>query len=329
MMEKDKAGIFSGAAGPQERVEDAVCNGTVRREKEDDGALQDDDVWMSDIESCWTYRDWMKTAEAVLEEEQIADAAVDAWYLMEYVTGMRRTDFLLRGQEAMTEAEVKRYCELVKQRASHIPLQHLTGEQEFMGFLFRVNEHVLIPRQDTEILVEEALGHLKGGMKLLDLCTGSGCIAVSLAKLCRGLSVTASDLSSEALKVARENGRLLDAEVSWIESDLFARIEGTFDMIVSNPPYIRTKVIDELSEEVRLHEPYQALDGHEDGLYFYRRIIAEAGAYLNPGGLLLFEIGYDQGTEVAQLMMDYGFEQIYVKKDLAGLDRVVAGFKGN
>lgn len=308
MMEKDCTGDLSGIDRGQKREADRAAGGRT-----------------ADWEIGRTYRSRMKEAEKLFARNQIPDAAVDAWYLMEYVTGMRRTDFLLRGQEIMTEAEMKRYCELVNQRAGHIPLQHLTGEQEFMGFPFRVNEHVLIPRQDTEVLVEEALNYLRSGMKLLDLCTGSGCIAVSLAKLCGGLSVTASDLSEEALKVARENGRLLDAEVSWIESDLFDRIEGTFDMIVSNPPYIRTEVIGELSEEVRLHEPYQALDGHEDGLYFYRRIIAESEAHLNRKGLLLFEIGYDQGEEVAQLMIDGGFEQVKVKKDLAGLDRVVTG----
>lgn len=273
-----------------------------------------------------------KAARELLLARGIEDAETDAWYLMEYVTGMNRTKFLLERQNQMDPVMKEKYLALVGRRADHTPLQYLTGWQEFMGFAFRVNEHVLIPRQDTEILAEEAVKYLrskKGGAerqtKVLDLCTGSGCIAVSLKKLCPDIAVTASDLSEEALKTARENGRILDAHVTWIKSDLFENVEGTYDLIVSNPPYIRTDAIEELSDEVRFCEPRMALDGHEDGLFFYRGITQKAAVFLESGGCLMFEIGYDQGNEVAELLARNGFEEIKVLRDLAGLDRVVTG----
>jgi release factor glutamine methyltransferase len=275
----------------------------------------------------------VQETETLFRSRGIEDAAVDAWYLLEYVTGMSRTDYLLRRQEMMKDGEQERYRELAAKRAAHIPLQHLTGTQEFMGFSFCVNEHVLVPRQDTETLVEEAVSYLRlirqkeEPVRVLDLCTGSGCIAVSLKKLCPRIHMTASDLSADALTVARENGSRLEAEITWVESDLFERLTGRFDLIVSNPPYIRTDVIETLSEEVRCHEPYQALDGHEDGLFYYRRIIQQAHEYLHAGGSLMFEIGYDQGSEVADLMRQNGFTGVEVKKDLAGADRVVLGTK--
>ena len=194
-----------------------------------------------------------------------------------------------------------------------------------MGYPFYVDEHVLIPRQDTETLAEEALKVLKPGMEVLDLCTGSGCILISLMKMCEGLYGTGSDISEEALEVARKNACRLEVNATFIRSSLFEHISGRYDLIVSNPPYIRTSVIQELQEEVRLHDPFIALDGKEDGLYFYREIIKAGGGYLKPGGYLMFEIGYDQGTEVASLMEKYGYRNIMVKKDLAGLDRVVSG----
>lgn len=194
-----------------------------------------------------------------------------------------------------------------------------------MGYPFYVDEHVLIPRQDTETLAEEALKVLKPGMQVLDLCTGSGCILISLMKMCEGLYGTGSDISEEALEVARKNACRLEVNATFIRSSLFEHISGRYDLIVSNPPYIRTSVIQELQEEVRLHDPFIALDGKEDGLYFYREIIKAGGGYLKPGGYLMFEIGYDQGTEVASLMEKHGYRNIMVKKDLAGLDRVVSG----
>lgn len=312
-----------------------------------------------------TLQEALQRGEQYLCDCGIEDASIDAWLLLEFVTGIRRAMFLAERRSRMKADHQQQYFLLIKERGKHIPLQHLTGEQEFMGLSFRVNEHVLIPRQDTEVLVEEALKRVKPGMHVLDLCTGSGCIAVSIAKLapqtdswkglqqCRAgkssilpgsalhtdvpdstlkmdvsdriLQVDASDISEEALAVAGENIKRLEAPVHLIHSDLFEQITGQYDMIVSNPPYIRTAVIEELAEEVRRHEPYRALDGKEDGLYFYRRIVEECKKYLVSGGYLLFEIGYDQGMEVSKLMLEHGFEEVQVYKDLPGLDRVVAG----
>lgn len=286
-------------------------------------------------------REALRSAQAYLQEQGVADAAVDAWILLEHVTGISRAAFLADGMRPMEEMDAKRYFALVEKRASHIPLQHITGEQEFMGLTFRVNEHVLIPRQDTEVLVEETFAHLRPGMRVLDMCTGSGCIAVSLKKLWRrygaGLSgnaqkdgaeeitVDAADISRDALFVAEENAARLGADIRLIQSDLFAQIGGTYDVIVSNPPYIESSEIEKLADEVRLHEPRQALDGTEDGLHFYRRILLEGTPHLKDGGWLLFEIGCGQAAQVAELMHRSGYEEIKVVQDLAGLDRVVAG----
>ena len=271
------------------------------------------------------FREICREGEKRLAAAGIPDAAVDAWYLMEFVTHKSRAQFLLCREDEMPEPEREKYMALIERRASHIPLQQITGEQEFMGFSFMVNDSVLIPRQDTEILVEEACRRIRPGMRVLDLCTGSGCIIISLAKLCPGIRAEASDFSGEALQVARENGARLGVQIKWHKGDLFSEIQDRYDVIVSNPPYIPTAQIQTLSEEVRLHEPYQALDGKEDGLYFYREIAGRAKHYLKPEGWLLFEIGWDQAPEVKKILKKSGFSEIQVKKDLAGLDRVVSG----
>ena len=280
-----------------------------------------------------TLKQLYKVGTVKLAEEGIEEFSLDAWYLLEYVTGVSKAMYFAEPERAVSEENADRYIDCIRRRAAHIPLQHITGEQEFMGYPFCVNEHVLSPRQDTEILVEEAIQVMRPKMKVLDMCTGSGCIVLSILKMCRekyymtDLQGIGADVSEEALKVARENGRRLGVPVTWIQSDLFAKIpeEEKYDVIVSNPPYIETAVIDTLQEEVRLHDPYIALDGKEDGLYFYRRIISEAGKYLKTQGKLMFEIGCDQAEAVEELMKNAGYEQITVKKDLAGLDRVVYG----
>ena len=266
-----------------------------------------------------------KEGAETLEHAGIPDAKLDAWYLLEYVTGISRASYFGDPKREVPKEQAESYREVILRRAGHIPLQHITGEQEFMGYTFLVNPDVLIPRQDTETLTEEALKFTEPGMKVLDLCTGSGCILISLMKKCHGLTGTGCDISEKALKMARENGRRLQVEASWIQSDLFEQISERFDLIVSNPPYIRTGVIEELQEEVRLHDPWIALDGKKDGLYFYRRIIAESTGYIRDNGALMFEIGHDQAEDVVRLMEEAGYTQIRVKKDLAGLDRVVTG----
>ncbi len=277
-----------------------------------------------------TFREALNWGKEKLQHAGIPEYDLDAWLLLEHVSGLSRAMYFVRDREEMEESCREQYEEAIRKRESRVPLQHITGVQEFMGYEFHVNEHVLIPRQDTEILVEEAdrAADDTGAKRILDVCTGSGCILLSLLKMNENRTGTGSDLSEPALKMADENRRLLEIpeeRAAFVQSDLFERIEGTYDMIVSNPPYIRTEEIRKLQEEVRLHDPYGALDGKEDGLYFYRRIISEAGGYFDHQGTLLFEIGYDQAEDVKRLMEEAGYSQIYVKKDLAGLDRVVGG----
>lgn len=274
----------------------------------------------------------VREAAEKLSRAGIEEAHLDARLLLQYAAGITVQDYMMDPFQVLPEEKVQAYHEAVEKRAARIPLQHITGQQEFMGYPFRVNEHVLIPRQDTETLVECALEKLEPEMEVLDLCTGSGCIAASLyligkkqGKVFPDRCFDAADISAEALDTARENCRALGAQVRLIHSDLFERIEGSYDMIVSNPPYIRRGVIEGLQEEVRLHDPYIALDGHEDGLYFYRRIADEAGRHLKWGGWVLLEIGHDQSKDVSRLLAEAGFTCIQGKKDLAGLDRVVMG----
>lgn len=275
-----------------------------------------------------TWQNALRQGEQLLAEMHIDNAAVDAWYLLEYCGEIDRTWFLLNRGEEIPDTIYRRYQELLNKRSLHIPLQHLTGEQEFMGLPFHVNKYVLIPRQDTEILVEEVLKIVKKGDRVLDLCTGSGCIIISIAKMAEQISGIGIDLSDQALLVAKENARRLKADVSFLQSDLFEQVTGEFDCIVSNPPYIATAEIDTLMEEVRCNEPRMALDGMEDGLFFYRKIVKESAAYLKKGGWLCFEIGCDQAKDVSEMMRAAGYQNRKVIKDLAGLDRVVMGQRG-
>lgn len=273
-----------------------------------------------------TLREAWNLGKKRLTAAEVPDADLDAWYLLEWCTGVRRSHYLAYPDEIISHDQEEQYRVSLVKRERRIPLQQITGEQEFMGLSFYVNEHVLIPRQDTEILVEDTAKFLRDGMQFLDLCTGSGCILLSLLHLKPGVEGTGVDLSPEALKVAEKNRERLGAKAALIQSDLFDKIESAFDVIVSNPPYIKRAEIETLMDEVRLHEPYMALDGHEDGLYFYRKIAEEAPKYLRAGGGLFLEIGCDQGACVAELLRQQGFADVKVVKDLAGLDRVVEGF---
>lgn len=277
-----------------------------------------------------TYRECYEQGCRTLQAAGIEEAALDARLLLEAVCGTDRNDLLVHGEQPVAPEAEEKYLNWIRQRAEHIPLQQLTGEQGFMGLTFNVNEHVLIPRQDTEILVEELLKELHDGMRVLDMCTGSGCILLSLLHYsndCEGLGV---DLSAEALEVAGRNVlKVLTPEKAehahFLQSDLFEKVEGKFEIIVSNPPYIASAEVEKLMPEVRDHEPRMALDGTEDGLYFYRRIIEEAGKHLVSSGMLFFEIGYDQGQAVSELMRTEGYCDVQVVQDYAGLDRVVFG----
>lgn len=277
-----------------------------------------------------TYWECYEQGCRTLQAAGIEEAILDARLLLEAVCGTDRNDLLVHGEQPVAPQAEEKYLNWIRQRAEHIPLQQLTGEQDFMGLTFSVNEHVLIPRQDTEILVEEVLKELHDGMRVLDMCTGSGCILLSLMHYsndCEGLGV---DLSAEALEVAERNVlKVLTPEkaehVQFLQSDLFEKLEDKFEIIVSNPPYIASAEVEKLMPEVRDHEPRMALDGTEDGLYFYRRIIKEAGKHLVSSGMLFFEIGYDQGQAVSELMRTEGYREVQVVQDYAGLDRVVFG----
>lgn len=266
----------------------------------------------------------LRMGEEWLAESGVPEAKANAWYLFAYCFDLDRSRFFLCRDERADAVCQKRYESALALRASRIPLEHIIHTAEFMGFSFYVDEHVLIPRQDTECLVEEVL-RFSPGKRVLDLCTGSGCIGISLSLLGDCGSVLASDISPEALAVARRNALEHRAAISFVESDLFRQISGTFDLIVSNPPYIPTGEIDALMPEVRDHDPRSALDGEADGLGFYRRIAAGAPEHLVPGGMLCLEIGCSQGEDVKRLLGSAGFTGIRVKKDLAGLDRIVTG----
>lgn len=273
-----------------------------------------------------TYREAVNLGEKILTMASIADAKTDAWLLLSMVCKMERSFYYLHMEEEVPEEQLSEYEIALKKRAEHVPLQYIVGETEFMGLRFKVNSSVLIPRQDTETLVEEALKVVKPGMKVLDLCTGSGCIIISILHNVPGVEEGyAIDISKQALNVAKENAKLNDVSVMFERSDVFDHVTGTYDVIVSNPPYIPTMEILKLMPEVQTFEPMEALDGKEDGLYFYRRIIDKAKDYLNPQGHLLFEIGYDQGEAVSALMKEAGFCDVQVVKDLAHHDRVVTG----
>ncbi|MDD3279032.1 MAG: peptide chain release factor N(5)-glutamine methyltransferase [Lachnospiraceae bacterium] len=270
-------------------------------------------------------KSWRKYGQDYLEAKEIEDARMDAWLLMEYVCNISKSYYYMHMNDSMDRQDALQYQEMIQKRGIHIPVQYLIGEAYFYGQSFKVNEHVLIPRQDTEILIEECEKYLQAGQRVLDLCTGSGCILLTLIRLA-SVSGVGSDISPEALAVAKSNEKRLHLHgVTWIEGDLFEHVTGTFDLIVSNPPYIATGVIPTLMEEVREHEPMLALDGHEDGLYFYRKIVGESAQYLNPGGRLLLEIGYDQAEALTAMLTEAGFANIEVQKDLADLARVVSG----
>lgn len=274
-----------------------------------------------------TFRELLTEGKSTLTACGIEDAELDAWLLLEYISHMNRAGFFLRQQEEVSEEDIHRYRDLIRQRGSHIPVQHLTGTQEFMGLEFIVSPDVLVPRQDTELLVEKLLP-LVADKRVLDICTGSGCIAISLEKLGEPERVDATDISEKALDIARKNAEKLEADVTFYQGDLLENISEKYDIIVSNPPYIATEVVCGLMPEVREHEPLLALDGGRDGLMLYHRLLEQVPSHLEPGGIFAVEIGYDQGRAVSSLFMEHGFEKVECYQDLCGNDRVVMGRKG-
>ena len=288
------------------------------------------------------YRQIYEEGVETLKQAGIAEAGLDARVLLEFVCGTDRNTLLAHPDLEVPEEKYNSYVNCLKKRAKRIPLQHLTETQCFMGLDFYVNQNVLIPRQDTEILVEEAMKHIHDGMHILDMCTGSGCILISLLQYSNHCAGVGADLSDKALEVAVKNAEAIlsqkdmkicenvfypaSDEVHFVQSNLFENFSSEkFDVIVSNPPYIASEVIAGLEPEVAEHEPRMALDGMEDGLFFYRKIVEKSREHLFGGGMLFFEIGYDQGEAVSSLMRKAGFTDVEVKKDYAGLDRVVFG----
>ena len=287
-----------------------------------------------------TFKELLEEGTQILINGGIEEARLDAWLLLEYAAGITRAWYYAHDDQKPEQEIADRYRELCTRRAGRIPLQHLTGKAYFMGYEFDVDERVLIPRQDTEILAEEALRLLadQKSPEILDMCTGSGCLLLSILMEKEDAHGTGVDISEGALAVAEKNRKNLHLEkrALLVRSDTFSgeyfqknssEHPLEYDMLISNPPYIPTADIQQLMDEVRLHDPVLALDGKEDGLYFYRRITEEALRYLKPGGWLLYEIGCDQGEAVSRIMRTNDFSNIAVKKDLAGLDRVVLGQK--
>ncbi len=279
----------------------------------------------------------LKQGKCYLEKQGITNSALDAEVLLRYVLGMSRSSLFSNLSNIAAKEQIDRYIHLIHKRSERIPLQYLTGIQEFMSLEFQVNEHVLIPRPETEQLVERVTGYIKGYRQpiIVDLGTGSGAIAVSIAKIISKAFVYAVDISPDALQVARQNGlnHGVDKQICFLKGNLFQPLleydlGGKVHTIVSNPPYIPEKEIAVLSPEVR-KEPFTALSGGEDGFQFYHAIIKEAPAFLISGGMLALEIGYNQGQVVKELMIQSRvYTDVSIIKDYSGLDRMVIAFLG-
>ena len=259
----------------------------------------------------------------MLTQAGIDEAELDARYILEYITGLNSAQYFIHSEDIIEKNKAEEFFRLIERRSKRIPLSYVIGTRDFFGLTFKVDENVLIPEQETELLVEEVIKHSEG-KSVLDMCTGSGCIAISIALFGKPSKVAASDISEKALEVARENAKSLKAgEISFIQVDMFENVTDKFDIIVSNPPYIETGEIDELMPEVRDYIPRLALDGDIDGLKFYRIISKEAVKKLNKNGRIFYEIGYNQSRAVASILLENGFTDVKIMKDYSGLDRIV------
>ena len=259
----------------------------------------------------------------MLAQAGIDEAELDARYILEYITGLNSAQYFIHSEDIIEKDKAEEFFRLIERRSKRIPLSYVIGTRDFFGLTFKVDENVLIPEQETELLVEEVIKHSEG-KSVLDMCTGSGCIAISIALFGKPSKVAASDISEKALEVARENAKSLKVgEISFIQADMFENVTDKFDIIVSNPPYIETGEIDELMPEVRDYIPRLALDGDIDGLKFYRIISKEAVKKLNKNGRIFYEIGYNQSRAVASILLENGFTDVKIMKDYSGLDRIV------
>lgn len=274
-------------------------------------------------------REVLKQGIEKLKENNIEDASLKAKMLLSEILEMKKEYLIVHEEEILDEPDINTFFEKIDRLVNNEPIQYILNRQDFMGLNLYVDSNVLIPQPDTEILVEEviALASEKENLKILDMCTGSGAIAISLAKYIKNSNVYATDISENALEIAKDNSLKNITDITFIHSDVFENVkENEFDFIVSNPPYIETDVIKTLSKEVQ-NEPHIALDGGEDGLYFYRKISKEAFDFLKQDGYLAFEIGYNQREAVENLLRENGYKNIYSKKDLGGNDRIVIGQK--
>lgn len=275
-------------------------------------------------------KDVLKKGIESLNESKIEDASLKARMLLSNILDKSKEYLIIHNEEEINDKINNLYMQKIERLRNHEPIQYIINNQEFMGFDFYVDENVLIPQPDTENLVEEVLFIIDSikdkNLKILDLCTGSGAIAISLSKILKSdkILIYGSDISEKALKIAQDNAIQNCSKIVFLKSNIFSQINDNykFDIIVSNPPYIETNTIENLSEEVK-HEPHIALDGGEDGLYFYIEIIKNAKKHLNPNGYLAFEIGYNQKNQVEKLLDENGYKNIYSRKDLSGNDRVV------
>ena len=274
-----------------------------------------------------TYQSLFKTANAIFTEAGIREPDIDAKLLLLHVTGFSSAELFLHFPDEAKEEDEKAFLSLVEKRRTRYPLQYIIGEHYFYGLPFKVTEDCLIPRSDTEILIDEVLKVLKDGDTLLDTCTGSGCVLVTLMKQRNLKEATGLDISEKALAVAKENAKRHGVNPKWIHSDLFENVTDSYDVITSNPPYIDSEVLKNLQPEVKDFEPNLALDGGEGGLRPYMPLTKGAFEHLNDGGYFITEIGYDQGDAVSRIFTEAGFSEVEVIKDLASDDRVVKGKK--
>lgn len=279
------------------------------------------------------YREVLNMGIARLESAGIEGAKVDAKLLLQKAADLSSTELVIKAYDEVEKEKEEAYFAFLKKREKRIPLQYITGEAPFMNYVFKTNEKVLIPRFDTEILVDNALKNAPDQkISVLDMCCGTGCIGISffLERKRKGITdnVTLVDISDDAIAVSKENSKLLGADVNIVKSDLYSEIKNeSFDMLLSNPPYIKSSEIETLLPEVKDYEPHLALDGKENGLYFYKRIIEGLKERLNDNGKVIFEIGCDQYEAVKGLLVDNSFRNVRVVKDLSGLDRVVIAEK--
>ena len=279
----------------------------------------------------------LRWAREYLSHLDVPEPYMEGEYLLMHVLGCQRKDLLIHPERILTSGEMKRFSEVIERRGRREPSQYILGEVEFRGLLFKVNREVLIPRPETELLVEEAVNSVCSGIKdvtVLDLCTGSGCIAICIAKEIKergGLKVYAVDISGGAIAIARKNAERhrVEEKITFLVGDLFSVIkplglEGKIDLIVSNPPYVSKEAMERLQPEIKGYEPVLALYGGEDGLDFYRRIIREVPRYLKQQGGLIMEIGFNQARHVRNLFeKEKVFSRIEVKRDLAGIERII------